>query len=314
MQNTNMPSGIIAAIPTPFSPDGSVNIDAFVKFATFLLENGCSGLNILGTTGEATSLSLDERLAFMTEVSLSGLPMSRLIVGTGASAATEAKKLTQHAGKLGFSGALLLPPFYYKNISNEGMLQYVSEVIDGTLDNPIPISLYNFPAMSGVTYNIELLSALRDRHGYQIAGLKDSSNDLAYCSQAKSALRNFKIYPSNEASLLTGKSSGFAGCISATINLSSGICASALESNDESLLEPAVEIREALSGLPLVAAVKLCIALLTFDENWTRLRPPLTVLDDEQEKLLLARLEKTKFKMRPLSTLSKTPSPIQNDI
>lgn len=292
---SQMPVGIIAAIPTPFDDDGSINEAAFVDFAQFLLANGCDGLNVMGTTGEATSLSLEERQAFMRYVSNSRLPLDRLIVGTGASSVPDAISLTREAGDLGFSGALLLPPFYYKNVSDEGVLSYIDQIVEATTDSRIPISLYNFPAMSAVPYGIPILNALHEKHGERIAGLKDSSNDLEYCHAAAAVSQNFKVFPSDEATLLTGKDAGFAGCISATASLNSALCAEALISGNVKLLDNAVAIRKVFDGLPLVAAVKHSVSLLTGDSRWRRMRAPLIELEKDQKSTLEARLRATSF-------------------
>src|SRR5579885_3161178 len=113
-------SGVIAAVATPVAEDGSPDFARAVKLARFLLDNGCNGLNVLGTTGEATSFSREERMAVMTAYKEGGLPMQRLMVGTGAAATADAIALTRHAAELGFAGALLLPPFYYKGVPDEG--------------------------------------------------------------------------------------------------------------------------------------------------------------------------------------------------
>lgn len=290
-----MPSGIIAAIPTPFADDGSINTTAFLEFAAYLLDNGCDGLNVMGTTGEATSLSTEERLGLMQSIASSGLPLERIIVGTGASAVTDAIALTRQAGSLGFAGALVLPPFYYKNVSDEGVSRYVGQVVEATSDSGIPISLYHFPAMSVVPYSIELLRDILEQNPGRIVGLKDSSNDLEYCSEAAAFPEKIKVCPSNEASLLSGKDAGYAGCISATTSLNSAICARALEAGDESILKAAVEIRMVFEGLPLVAAVKHSVSLLTSDEGWRRVRPPLIGLQSQQQAILLSRLQGTQF-------------------
>lgn len=290
-----MPSGIIAAIPTPFSDDGSINTTAYLEFAENLLANGCDGLNIMGTTGEATSLSTEERLTLMECIASSGLPLERMIVGTGASAVTDAIALTRQAGSLGFAGALVLPPFYYKNVSDEGVMAYVGQIVEATSDSGIPISLYHFPAMSAVPYGIELLKGIIEQHPGRIVGLKDSSSDLEYCNAAAALSEGFRVCPSNEASLFIGKEAGYAGCISATTNLNAAICARALETGDESILEAAVAIRGVFDGLPLVSAVKHSVSLLTGDEGWRRMRPPLVELQSEQQAILLSRLQNTQF-------------------
>jgi len=143
-------SGVIAAVATPITEDGSPDLARAVKLARYLLDNGCDGLNVLGTTGEATSFSLDERKSVMDAYKANGLPLERLMVGTGAAAVADAVALTRHAAALDFAGALVLPPFYYKGVPDDGLFAYIETLVKATAQQPIPIYLYHFPAMSGL--------------------------------------------------------------------------------------------------------------------------------------------------------------------
>src|SRR6185312_2347488 len=146
--------GVIAAIATPVSSAGKPDCERLISRARHLLSNGRDGLNLLGTTGEATSFSLIERLGVMEAVAKAGLPLDRFMVGTGAASTSDAAELTRAAAQLGFAGALLLPPFYYKNISDDGISRYVDRVLSTGGSQGIPLYLYNFPALSGVQYSI----------------------------------------------------------------------------------------------------------------------------------------------------------------
>src|SRR6187397_2601805 len=137
-------SGVIAAISTPVRDDGAPDLERATKLARYLLDNGCDGLNVLGTTGEATSFSLDERKSVMSAYKSAGLPMDRLMVGTGAAAMSDAVALTRHAAELGFAGALVLPPFYYKGVPDDGLAAYVAAIVKTTSEKPIPVYLYHF--------------------------------------------------------------------------------------------------------------------------------------------------------------------------
>ncbi|BCB07231.1 dihydrodipicolinate synthase family protein [Vreelandella venusta] len=283
-------SNIIAAIPTPFMADGSVNVEAYVALAKHLLSSGCNGLNLMGTTGEATSLSIVERIQLMRDVANSELPLDQLIVGTGSSSVSDAVVLTKTAGELGFAGALVLPPYYYKEVSDEGVLSYIEHVVEGSKDSDVPILLYNFPALSGVPYRLDVIKELLARHGSRIAGLKDSSNDLEYCKNAASLSDSFAVYPSSEGSLISGSELGFAGCISATATVNSHLCSAALLDESGGFLEKAMSVRDAYSGLPLVAAVKQTVFTSTGNPSWCEMRPPLVPLSHDQNVLLKSRL------------------------
>src|SRR5499427_9383776 len=167
--------GVIAAIATPVEPNGEPDLARATKLARFLLDNGCDGLNVLGTTGEATSFSLAQRQRVMTAYRDAGLPLGRLMVGTGAAAVADAVVLTRHAAELGFAGALVLPPFYYKGVPDDGLAAYVDTIVKATERKPIPMYLYHFPAMSGLPWHVALIKRLLESFPTRIVGLKDSS-------------------------------------------------------------------------------------------------------------------------------------------
>src|SRR5512132_1468715 len=173
-------SGVIAAIATPIDENGAPDLTRAVNLARFLLDNGCDGLNVLGTTGEATSFSLAERMSVMDAYKANGLPLDRLMVGTGAAALSDAVALTRHAAELGFAGALVLPPFYYKGVPDDGLFAFIEALVKGTAERPIPLYLYHFPANSGLPWSIALIRRLRGAFAGRIVGLKDSSGDMAY--------------------------------------------------------------------------------------------------------------------------------------
>ncbi len=269
-------SGVIAAIATAVGADGEPDCARSTALAKFLLENGCDGLNVLGTTGEATSFSSEQRRRMMTAYREAGVPMERLMVGTGAAAASDAVALTRHAAELGFAGALVLPPFYYKGVADEGLLAYLDAIVTSTEHRPIPIYLYHFPAMSGVPWHVGLIARIRSRFGSRIAGLKDSSGDLAFARAAAAAAPGFAVFPSNEATLIEARNGAFAGCISATVNLNADLCARAYRTGDRLALEAAVNVRKLFDGKPLVAGVKALLAHIHDDPGWSRMMPPLT--------------------------------------
>ncbi|MGB8613377.1 MAG: dihydrodipicolinate synthase family protein [Pseudolabrys sp.] len=268
-------SGVIAAIATPIDETGAPDLKRAVSLARYLLDNGCDGLNVLGTTGEATSLSVDERKGVMSVYKANGLPMHRLMVGTGAASVTDAVALTRHAADLGFGGALVLPPFYYKGVPDDGLVAYVETLVKATEQKPIPIYLYHFPAMSGLPWHVALIRRLLDSYSSRIVGLKDSSGDMAYARSAAAILKDFAVFPSTEACLLDARRGDFAGCISATANLNADLCARAWSEGDTAALEAAVTIRKLFDGKPLVPGVKALLAHIHGDAGLARVRPPL---------------------------------------
>jgi 4-hydroxy-tetrahydrodipicolinate synthase len=267
--------GVIAAVATPVEEGGAPDQHRALKLARHLLDNGCNGLNVLGTTGEATSFSLAERMGLMTAYRDAGMPMDRLMVGTGAAAVSDAVALTKHAAALGFAGALILPPFYYKGVPDDGLAAYVGEIVKATADKAIPIYLYHFPALSGLPWHLALVRRLLDTHGKRIAGLKDSSGDLPFAREAAKISPDFHVFPSNEATLIEARGGGFAGCISATANCNADLCGRAWRDGDQNALDQAVAIRKLFDGKPLVSGVKALLAHIHGDPALARVKPPL---------------------------------------
>jgi 4-hydroxy-tetrahydrodipicolinate synthase len=267
--------GVIAAIATAVDETGAPDCARSTALARYLLANGCDGLNVLGTTGEATSFSLDERKRVMTAYRDAGLPMDRLMVGTGAASVADAVALTRHAADLGFAGALVLPPFYYKGVPDDGLVAYLDTLVQATTDRPIPIYLYHFPQQSGLPWHVALVGRLLGMFGRRIVGLKDSSGDMGYARAAAALAPDFKVFPSTEAALPEARTGRFAGCISATANLNADLCGRAWKSGDTAALEAAVTIRKLFDGKQLVSGVKATLAHIHGDPAWARVKPPL---------------------------------------
>lgn len=267
--------GVIAAVATPIDDRGAPDRARALKLARHLLDNGCDGLNVLGTTGEATSFSRSERMELMSAYREAGMPMDRLMVGTGAAAVADAIALTRHAAELGFAGALVLPPFYYKGVPDDGLVAYVDAIVQATADKPIPIYLYHFPAQSGLPWHIALIKRLVDAYGQRIVGLKDSSGDMPFAREAAKVAPGFAVFPSNEAALLEARDGIFAGVISATANCNADLCARAWQQGDRSALDRAVTIRKLFDGKALVSGVKALLAHIHADPALARVKPPL---------------------------------------
>jgi 4-hydroxy-tetrahydrodipicolinate synthase len=268
-------SGVIAAVATPIEENGAPDLKRAVSLARNLLDNGCDGLNVLGTTGEATSFSLDERKGVMDAYKANGLPLHRLMVGTGAAAVSDAVALTRHAAELGFAGALVLPPFYYKGVPDDGLVAYIDTLVKATQAKPIPLYLYHFPAMSGLPWHVTLIERLLESYPTRIVGLKDSSGDMAFARAAAKVSPDFAVFPSTEACLLEARAGDFAGCISATANLNADLCGRAWAQGDTNALDAAVKIRKLFDGKPLVSGVKALLAHIHGDAGLARVKPPL---------------------------------------
>ena len=274
----------------------SQNSARSIALARFLLDNGCDGLNVLGTTGEATSFSLDQRRGVMTAYAQSGLPLDCMMVGTGAAALADAIALTKHAAEVGFAGALVLPPFYYKGVPDDGLFAGIEAILNATAARPIPIYLYHYPALSGLPWHIALIRRLLEAFGERIVGLKDSSGDMAFAREAAAITPRFKVFPSTEAALPQARSGPFAGCISATANLNADFCARAYRSGDAAALAEAVAIRSLFDGKPLVAGVKALLAHIHDEPQWARVEPPLSPFPQADRTAVIAGYEAVRAK------------------
>jgi 4-hydroxy-tetrahydrodipicolinate synthase len=283
--------GVIAAIATAVGAGGAPDCVRSTALARFLLTNGCDGLNVLGTTGEATSFSADQRMAVMSAYQAAGLPMDRLMVGTGAAALADAIALTRHAAELGFAGALLLPPFYYKGVPDDGLIAYIEAIVQATAATPISLYLYHFPAQSGLPWHVGLIKRLLEAYGDRIVGLKDSSGDMAYAREVAGVAAGFQVFPSTEAALMEARSGAFAGCISATANLNADLCARAWRIGDALALDAAVAIRKLFDGKHLVPGVKALLAHIHGDEAWARVQPPLFAYSQAEGTALATRYD-----------------------
>lgn len=297
--HSNRLRGVIAAAATPLGREATINHEKLIAHCGWLLENGCDGINLLGTTGEATSFSAEQRLAAMQAVARSGLPLDRFMVGTGAAALADATRLTAAARDLGFAGALLLPPFYYKPIDRDGLIAYVDAVIKAVEPRDLKLYLYHYPQLSGVPYTLEAVEHLHRAYPEQILGLKDSSGDLDYSAELARRIPGFAVFPSAEGAIGRATELNFAGCISATVNITAPLVGRAWadpgsQAAAEALSE-ATAIRQALASVPLVAAVKWALSRQTGDKDWTRVMPPLRTLNTGEDTALQSALSKTSF-------------------
>jgi 4-hydroxy-tetrahydrodipicolinate synthase len=227
-------------------------------------------------------------MGLMTAYRENGLPMQRLMVGTGAAAVSDAIALTRHAAELGFAGALVLPPFYYKGVPDDGLVAYMDAIVKATADKPIPLYLYHFPAQSGLPWHVALIRRLLDAHPDRIVGLKDSSGDMAYAREAAGLAKGFDVFPSTEAALLEARSGIFAGCISATANCNADLCQRAWASGDAAASEQAVAIRNLFNGKPLVSGVKALLAHIHGDPALAAVKPPLAEVSAADRAAIIA--------------------------
>lgn len=285
--------GVNAAVLTAMNADLSVNIDRMVAHSRWLLANGCSNLAILGTTGEANSLGISERIAVMEGMVARGISPARLLPGTGTTALTDTVLLTRRAAELGCRGALLLPPFYYKNPSDDGLFAYFSEVIQRT-GGDIKIYLYHFPQQAVVGFSVALIARLLAAFPGVVKGIKDSSGDY---SNSKSYADNFaadgfEVYAGDDSLLRSMMQVGGAGCITAAANVNCTIGARVYATwnlpEGAAAQETLTATRKAVTSVPLIPGLKALVARLSGDPGWSAIRPPHLPLSPAQQTALFA--------------------------
>jgi 4-hydroxy-tetrahydrodipicolinate synthase len=276
--------GVYAAITTPVTADGRPDIERFLRHGAWLLEQGCDGLNILGTTGEATSFSAEDRLSLMAAAA-EALDPSQHMVGTGCPDLPTTVRLTRAAGEMGFGAALVLPPYYYKGVSDDGLERYFVNLV---AQCETTMYLYNFPQMTGLTFSPDLVARLADTAPGRIVGAKDSSGDLDYAAKL-AEIPGFAVFPSNEAALAQAQTSGFAGCISATVNVTAGAAQRLWQNpSDGNALAACTSLRGAISSTPLIPSVKHVVGRLHKDPAFAPPLPPLSPLSSDDRAALNA--------------------------
>jgi 4-hydroxy-tetrahydrodipicolinate synthase len=286
MQNT-LYGGVNAAVLTPMRADLSVDLDRMAAHGRWLLGNGCDGLAILGTTGEANSLGVDERIAVMEGLAERGIPPARMLPGTGTTAIPDTVRLTRKAAELGCKGALLLPPFFYKNPSDDGLFAYFSEVIN-RVGGGIGIFLYHFPAQSAVPFGFDFVGRLLQAFPGVVRGIKDSSGDAAntFGYVEHFARHGFEVYAGDDSLLQGLLRIGGAGCITAAANVNSSIAARVAahwqDAEGDAAQKVLTATRKAVTSVPLIPGLKTLIARHTGDEAWRTIRPPHLRLSEAQ--------------------------------
>jgi 4-hydroxy-tetrahydrodipicolinate synthase len=296
-------AGVWCPVLTPVDQDLKPDAPRFVAHARWLLDEGCHGLVVFGTTGEANSFSVEERIAFLEAVLDAGLPRDRMLVGTGCCALSDTVRLTRHALSLGITGVLALPPFYYKNLSDEALFGSFDQVIQRVGDAGFKLYLYHFPSLSGVPVTPGLLERLGAAYPEILAGVKDSSGDWNNTRMMIERFPELAIFPGAETLLLPALQAGGAGCISASCNVNTRQIRKlyddfkAGERNLAEQQEQLNDVRKVLQLRPMIPVMKHLIADERSDPAWRRVRPPLLPLPDVEASALESELSALGWRM-----------------
>ncbi|OIR01750.1 4-hydroxy-tetrahydrodipicolinate synthase [mine drainage metagenome] len=302
--------GVLSPVVTPFQRDLSPDRKRFTAHCQWLLAQGASGLAVFGTTSEANSLSVAERISLFDGLLEDGIPAARLMPGTGCCALSDSVELTRHAVSAGAAGVLMLPPFYYKGVSEEGVFRNYAEIVERVNDPRLQIYLYHIPQVSQVPITIPLIQRLRAAYPGAIAGIKDSSGDPANLRALLEAFSgtDFDVFPGSELLLLEGLRHGGVGCITATGNVNPGpiaaLCRDWRGADADRQQANLDATRRVLQSFPMVPAVKATIAHYSDDDAWSRVRPPLVELDAGQRTQLISQLDALGFAMPGITKLA----------
>lgn len=274
--------GVIAAVPTPVDTTCSPMREPFIQHCNWILRNGGDGLNVLGSTGEANSFDNASRRKVMAWAA-EAFPKERLMVGTGTPSLQETVALTTFADDLGFPIALVLPPYYYKPLSPSGLQAWYLALHDALGSRDIQIYFYNFPQMTGISIPVEVISDLVSVAPNRFTGIKDSSGDLDYCRSIVSTCPSLNVFPSSETVLQSAAVDGFAGCISASVNVTAPIAAQAWSRRaapPRTICDEIARQRGLLAGPTLIPGIKFLVGLRSNDIGWRRVLPPFTALPE----------------------------------
>jgi 4-hydroxy-tetrahydrodipicolinate synthase len=283
-------SGVFAAVPTPFNENGQPETAEFLEHCEWVVSQGADGLNVLGSTGEATSQTRDSRLQVMRAAANASLGDAALMVGTGTPSLGDTIELTTKAAELGFDAALIVPPYYYAPVSDDALFEYFTPVIESVSKTDIGIYLYNFPQMTGLVFSAELVERLLQAFPDHMRGMKDSSGDLEYTNKMAATFgERFDVFPGSEGPLADAAEFGYAGCVSASVNGTVGLAAKVWrerESVTEQEIAELRELRNDIASVPIVAAVKALVAIRTGQLEWRRMLPPLMPLTGANQELM----------------------------
>ncbi|GMO19765.1 dihydrodipicolinate synthase family protein [Bradyrhizobium sp. TM233] len=290
------PHGVFSAALTPLDAELAPDHAGFIAHCRYLLDEGCDGIALLGTTGEANSFSAAERMALLDAVVAAGIAPQRLLPGTGVAALSETIALTRHALSVGVDTVVMLPPFYYKGVTDDGVYASYSEIVQRIGDARLKVVLYHIPQMSAQPISHALIERLRKAYPATFTGIKDSSGDFANMTAMVDRFPGFSVLVGADPLLLPLLRKRGAGCITATSNLVARDLAYVYkhfrDSDDDAALKAAqariVKARELVSRFPQMPSLKAIVAERTGHAGWQRLRPPLESLPPAHVKELLA--------------------------
>jgi 4-hydroxy-tetrahydrodipicolinate synthase len=312
-------AGVLVPVLTPFIATGAragePDAGRFIAFCRWLLDQGADGLAIFGTTSEANSMSAGERMDLLDRLVAAGIPTEKLMPGTGACSVTEAATLIRHAVGHGVGGVLMLPPFYYKGMDDDGLFAFFAGVIERVGSSALRMFLYHIPPQTVLGLSLDLVGRLIRAYPDTVVGLKDSSGDWNNTAALLERFPGFAIFPGSEVFLLDGLRKGGVGCITATGNVNVPGIRKVYENwrtpRADALQAEITLARKTIQAYPMVPALKRIVAHFHGDPDWAAVRPPMVKLTEAQSQALLADLAKIGFTLgeRPRGSSPRAEGP-----
>lgn len=278
--------GVWTAALTPQKEDFSIDFELMIRHYKWLFSNGCDGIAVLGTTGEANSFTVAERLLVIDALGAADVPLPQIMIGTGCCSIPDTIELTKAALEIGCTNILMLPPFYYKTVSEDGLFGTYDHIIQIIGDERLNIIVYDFPQMTGLEINNQLLVRLWESYPDIIVGIKDSSGNWADMKAICDSIPGFATFSGTEQYLLDILLAGGAGCITATGNVTAALCQTVYKAFSEGNLVLAEAAQKKLKGIRLmlqghggISVLKEIIAAHTGNYDWRNMRLPNLPID-----------------------------------
>jgi 4-hydroxy-tetrahydrodipicolinate synthase len=282
--------GLWCATLSPLDNRGAFDAARLATHAQRLFAAGVDGIAPFGTTGEGQSFSVAERRAGLDALIAAGIAPRRMLAATGCAALPDAIELTRHALAAGCAGALVLPPFFFKDVTDEGIYAAYAALIDGVGDNRLRLYLYHIPQVSGVGLSVAMVSRLAAAYPVVVAGVKDSSGSFDNSRELVATLPQLSIFVGHEPHLPALRKLGGAGTICGIANLYPRLMRrlydSSLDSSPGGELPLIESVIAALMRFPIFGALKSLQAELSGDASWRALRAPLLPLSTADARAL----------------------------
>ena len=286
--------GIFAASMSVFNEDLSLNIEKTIEHAEKIIDQGCHGVAIFGSTGQAQLISISEKISLLNQLSKSKYK-NRYLIGTGLNSLNETINLMGVASSLNFNNFLIMPPAYYKYGDKE-VIEFYSRVIETRPDSRI--ILYNFEKLCGYKFSIECVEELVKKFPKQIVGVKDSSYNL----YEHLKINNFSVMPGSESKLLKGLELGCAGIITATCNVTAGLSRKVyddfIEKKEQTTNEILCNVRNTFEKFNLISGLHSFMS--DEDKIYKNVLPPVSLLNKKDKQQLIEELNKLRFTLGSL--------------